>query len=92
MHPKECKKSDKMAEWKIKEKDNLIKEKLGMRDRMSSTTKSDTFITLKNKMENFSTSFTCQLMNPCSPDLGKVSKQTWETNLARWQNTTDVIK
>ena len=47
--------------------------------------------------ENFRNKPTCRLINPCKPELGKVSKQIVEkivktkTNTNQWKNVNDVV-
>ena len=69
-------------------------------DRIEVTAKREAFITLKDHKENFRNKPTCRLINPCKPELGKVSKQIVEkivhnirtkTNTNQWKNTNDVI-
>ena len=64
------------------------------------TAKNPAFITLKDHKTNFRTSTTCQLLNPCKSELGKISKKILEKankyfvdllNLNQWKNSDMVI-
>ena len=86
--------------WQVNAEDKRIAEKLELSDRIDVTAKREAFITLKDHKENFRNKPTCRLINPCKPELGKVSKQivekivhniTTKTNTNQWKNTNDVI-
>ena len=73
---------------------------LQLSDRIDVTAKREAFITLKDHKPNFRNKPTCRLINPCKPELGKVSKQLVEkivcdvkiaTNIKQWKNTSDVV-
>ena len=62
--------------------------------------KRESFITLKDHKENIKNKPTCRLINPCKPEIGKISKQLLEkivkvvkdkTKYNHWKNTQDVI-
>ena len=64
------------------------------------TAKREAFLTLKDHKPNFNNKPSCRLINPCKPELGKISKQIVEkivydvkskTNINQWRNTNDVI-
>ena len=86
--------------WQVNAEDKRIVEKLELSDRIDITAKREAFITLKDHKENFRNKPACRLINPCKPELGKVSKQIVEkivynirtkTNTNQWKNTNDVI-
>ena len=60
--------------WQVKAEDKRIAEELELSGRIDVTAKRETFITLKDHRENFRNKPTCRLINPCKPELGKVSK------------------
>ena len=97
---KEYKKTNEKIVWQVNAEDKQIAEKLELSDRIDVTAKREAFITLKDHKENFRNKPTCRLINPCKPELGKVSKQIVEkivynirtkTNTNQWKNTNDVI-
>ena len=62
--------------------------------------KEEAFITLKDHKENFRKKSSCRLINPCKPEIGKVSKQILEKiireikekiRLNQWKNTNDTL-
>ena len=82
----------------VTKEDECIATKLS--DRIDVTAKREAFITLKDHKPNFRNKPTCRLINPCKPELGKVSKQLVEkivydvktaTNIRHWKNTNDVV-
>ena len=84
----------------VTKEDRRIATKLELRDRIDVTAKREAFITLKDHKPNFRNKPTCRLINPCKPELGKVSKQLVEkivydvktaTNIKHWKNTNDVV-
>ena len=86
--------------WQVNAEDKRIAEKLELSHRIDVTAKREAFITLKGHKENFKNKPTCRLINPCKPELGKVSKQIVEkivhnirtkTSTNQWKNTNDVI-
>ena len=97
---KEYKKTNEKIVWQVNAEDKRIAEKLELSDRIDVTAKKEAFITFKDHKENFRNKPTCRLINPCKPELGKVSKQIVEkivhnirtkTNTNQWKNTNDVI-
>ena len=72
-------------------------ERLELSDRIDTTAKRESFITLKNHIKpNFRSKPTCRLIKPCKPELGRVSKQIVEnivhkvkekTQMKQWRNT-----
>ena len=72
-------------------------ERLELSDRIDTTAKRESFITLKTHIKpNFRSKPTCRLINPCKPELGRVSKQIVEnivyevkeqTQMKQWRNT-----
>ena len=58
----------------IKE-DRRIASKHELSDRINVTAKMEAFITLKDHIPNFRDKPTCRLINPCTPELVKVSKK-----------------
>ena len=47
---------------------------LGVEDRIFTTSKNETYNTIKDHKEDFRNNPKCRQVNPCKPDLGKVSK------------------
>ena len=97
---KEYKKSTETAESHITREDKNVAERLKLSDRINITAKREAFLTLKDHKPNFRNKPSCRLINPCKPELGKISKQIVEkivhdvkskTNLNQWKNTNDVI-
>ena len=97
---KDYKKIDRRVIDDIYTTDRKIAESLLLSDRIKSTTEKQAFITLKDHKENFKENPTCRLINPCKPELGKVSKQILErivndvksnVNLNLWRSTREVI-
>ena len=97
---KEYKKSNDEAVSKITAEDKTIAERLDLSDRIDTTAKRESFITLKDHKPNFRNKPTCRLINPCKPELGRVSKQIVEnivhevkvrTQMKQWRNTGDVV-
>ena len=96
---KEYKKSNDKAVSKITAEDKTIAERLDLSDRIDTTAKRESFITLKDHKPNFRNKPTCRLINPCKPELGRVSKQIVEnifheekvkTQMKQWRNTCDI--
>ena len=86
--------------WQTTAQDKKIAERLDLSDRINVTDQREAVVTLKDHKENFRSKTTCRLINPCKPELGKVSKQIVEninrnvitkTNMNQWKNTKDVI-
>ena len=78
-----------------------IAKQLDLADRISTTAERESFVTLKDHKENFINKPTCRLINPCKPEIGKISKQLLEnivknvrekTKSNHWKNSQDVIK
>ena len=97
---KEYKKSNDEAVSKITAEDKTIAERLDLSDRIDTTAKRESFITLKDHKPNFRNKPTCRLINPCKPELGRVSKQIVEnivhevkvrTQMKQWRNTGEVV-
>ena len=95
---KDYKKTNEKIVWPVNAEDQRIAEKLELSDKMEVTAKREAFITLKD--HNFRNKPTCRTINPCKPEMGKVSKQIVErmvhnirtkTNTNQWKNTNDVI-
>ena len=85
----------------ITKTDIHIAKKLDLADRINTTAERESFITLKDHKENFKNKPTCRLINPCEPEIGKISQQLMEkvvkkvkdkTKYNHWKNTNDVIK
>ena len=97
---KEHKKTNEKIVRHVNAEDKRIAEKLELSDRIEVSAKRMAFITLKDHKENLRNKPTYRLINPCKPELGKVSKQIVEkivhnirtkTNTNQWKNTNDVI-
>ena len=98
---KNYKKTDKSAINNIIKADIHIAKKLDLADRINTTAERESFITLKDHKDNFKNKPTCRLINPCKPEIGKISKQLLEkivkvvkdkTKYNHWKSTHDVIK
>jgi len=71
-------------------------------DRVTTTNEQElAFITLNDHKDNFTNKPSCRLINPCKPEIGKISKKILDrindkiltnTHLNQSKNTTDVIK
>ncbi|GFO49153.1 hypothetical protein PoB_007565800 [Plakobranchus ocellatus] len=72
---KEYRKTGAQATHEVAIEDKNIAERLDLTDRIETTAKREAFITLKDHKSNFQNKPTCRLINPCKPELGKVSKQ-----------------
>ena len=97
---KNYKKTDRAAINDIIIADIHIAKNLDLADRINTTAERESFITLKDHKENFKNKPTCRLINPCKPEIGKISKQLLEkilkvvkdkTKYKHWKNTQDVI-
>ena len=97
---KNYKKTDRAAINNIIKADIHIAKNLDLADRINTTAKRESFITLKDHKEDFKNKPTCRLINPCKPEIGKISKQWLEkivkvvmdkTKYNYWKNTQDVI-
>ena len=97
---KNYKKTDRAAINDIIKTDIHIAKNLDLADRINTTAERESFITLKDHKENFKNKPTCRLINPCKPEIGKISKQLLEkivkvvkdkTKYNHWKNTQDVI-
>jgi hypothetical protein len=73
---------------------------LEVEDRVFETTGRQAFVTLKDHKNNFQNNPTCRLINPCKPEIGKISKQILQrivtqlrskTKLKQWRNSEEVI-
>ena len=73
---------------------------LGLEDRVFETTKRSAFISIKDHKPNFMNDPKVRLLNPCKPELGKVSKQILEkiiavirskSKLTQFKNSDDAI-
>ena len=62
----------------LTKEDRRIATEFELSDRIYVTAKREAFITLKDHKPNFRNKLTCRLINPCKPELGKVSKQLVE--------------
>ena len=97
---KEYKKSRKEeVDQGINEHKEIVK-KLNLDDRVFATQKKNCFITLKDHKPNFHNNPTCRLINPCKPEIGKISKRILanivkcvrkESGLIQWKNTDEVL-
>ena len=98
---KDYKKEKNESVKKINDSHKKIVRNLEIDDRVFKTTEREAFITLKDHKENFKNNPSCRLINPCKPEVGKVSKQILErvisevkskTGFNQWKNTHSVIK
>jgi hypothetical protein len=97
---KDYKKTDETNVRNITKQDKEIASNLGIDDRMYTTTKKQSFISLKDHKANFQNNQQCRLINPAKCDLGKVSKKILKkiiktvgekTTFNQWKNTKSVI-
>ena len=84
----------------IKSEAISLATELGVEDRIFATSKNPAYNTLKDHKEDFSTNPKCRQINPCKPELGKVSKYRLDeiinevrekSGLAQWQNTQQFL-
>ena len=77
-----------------------IVNKLELEDRVFSTQKRNCFVSLKDHKPNFPNSPDCRLINPCKPEIGKISKKILsnivttvrkKSGLIQWKNTDEVL-
>ena len=80
----------------IKSEAISLATELGVEDRIFATSQNPAYNTLKDHKEDFSNNPKCRQINPCKPELGKVSKYRLDeiisevrtkSGLAQWQNT-----
>ena len=97
---KEYKKTGASIIEELATKDKSIAESLSLADRIKATVEKQPFITLKDHKDNFKHNPTCRPINPCKPEIGKISKQILErivkdirihSDLNLWRSTSDVI-
>ena len=97
---KDYKKEKSSIVNKIHQAHNKIVHDLDIDDRVFKTVERPAFITMKDHKPNFQNNPTCRLLNPCKPEIGKISKRLLEvinstikakTNLNQWKNTSSVI-
>ncbi|GFO19538.1 hypothetical protein PoB_004604300 [Plakobranchus ocellatus] len=90
----------KKATHEVAIEDKNIAERLDLTDRIETTAKKEAFITLKDHKPKFQNKPTCRLINPCKPELGKVSEQKIsqiinevkaKTDTHQWKNTAEVV-
>ena len=86
---------------KIKTEHTAIVTDLEIDDRVFATAKSKARVTLKDHKEDFRNKPTTRLINPCKPEIGKISKKCLsrileevrdKTGLLQWKNSYDVIQ
>jgi hypothetical protein len=82
------------------EKQKEIVNKLNLDDRVFATQKKNCFVNLKDHKPNFHNKPTSRLINPCKPEIGKISKKILaqivktvrdKSGLIQWKNTGEVI-
>ena len=97
---KDYKKENESAVKKINLAHSKITKDLDINDRVFRTTERQAFVTLKDHKPNFSNNPTCRLLNPCKPEIGRISKKILEninstvrqkTKLNQWKNSSAVI-
>ena len=86
---------------KVTKEDKRIAEKFKLENRIYKTPRRESFQTFKDHKDNFLNNKQTRLINPCKPELGKISKQILEklvmnvkkfTGFRQFKNTWDVIK
>ena len=84
----------------IHEKNKDIAVKLNIDDRVETTAKKDTFITLNDHKPNFTNKPSCRLISPMKSDIGKESKKILDRiiitiiqkcNFNQWKSTKSAI-
>ena len=97
---KHYKKADESEVNSIKLEHKAIVSNLEIDDRVFATDKSSARVTLKDHKPNFRNKPTTRLINPCKPEIGKISKQFLsrivgqlrdKTGLSQWKNSDSVI-
>ena len=77
-----------------------IVKNLNLEDRVFATQKKECFINLKDHKPNFHNNPACRLINPCKPEIGKISKNILakivksvrkKSELVQWENSNEVI-
>ena len=98
---KEYKKAPLRTVKNIEKSHSDIVTSLELQDRVFRTTERQPFITVKDHKPNFQNNPTCRLINPCKPEIGRISQQITarinsivreKTGYKQWQNTSAVIK
>ena len=98
---KNYKKADEKDVNKIKSEHVAIVNDLEIDDRVFATAKAKARVTLKDHKENFRNNPTTRLINPCKPEVGRISKQILskildelrdKTGLVQWKNSYSVIE
>lgn len=86
---------------KINQEAKSIASELHVDDRMETIARNEAFISLKDHKENFENNPKCRLINPAKPELGKISKSTFDrinddirssTHVHQWTNSSSVTK
>ena len=86
---------------KVTQEDKKIAEKLKLDQRIPRTIKRESFQTFKDHKDNFHNNKQSRLINPCKPEIGKVSKRIVEnvvnvvrniTGYLQWKNTLSVLQ
>ena len=97
---KKYKKADRNEVNKIKSEHTAIVTDLEIDDRVFATAKAEARVTLKDHKENFRNKPTTRLIQPCKPEVGRISKQMLtkildelrdKTGLIQWKNSYSVI-
>ena len=70
---KNYKKTDRSAISNITKTDIHIDKKLDLADCINTTAEKESFITLKDHIENFKNKPTCRLITPCKPEIGIIN-------------------
>ena len=98
---KDYRKTDAAKVEEIQEEAKVIACKLELGDRIFKTSKREANITLKDHKPNFRNDPTCRLLNPCKPEIGKVSKQILaqviekvkvKVQYNQWKSTKAVVR
>ena len=85
----------------VTREDKRIAEDLGIAERVPITSKREAFSSLKDHKDDFQNNPKGRILNPCKPELGKVSKQLLDpinvklrkmTGLMQWKNSLSVIQ
>ena len=78
---------------------HLDVKKLDLALRINTAAERESFITPKDHKDNFKNKLTCRLINPCKPEIGKISKHLLQkivnvvknkTNYNHWKNTHNI--
>ena len=97
---KEYKKAPAKLVAEIKAEAVSLATELGVEDRLFATQENQAFNTIKDHKEDFRNKPQCRQINPCKPELGKVSKHRLDeileavrelSGLTQWKNNREFL-